>query len=226
MGHDALAAADLAGAFGAGFDAAAAADAPGVGFDKAAAVDAPDVNFDKAATADPVEEPAVGFDAAAATDAPDVGSGLHVPVAVTAASASAAVSAPQASAAAFAAFAAFAAASVSEAHGPLLQVAESPNLAGSSSSESQREPASQSVFVKPGCLSRRTFRHTFHTLLGAAAFSRRGLRLGRRPNCCRSFSSRHSINVGGARCTCSRVGGGAFARDGHCARSHALMPMP
>ena len=160
MGHDALAAADLAGAFGAGFDAAAAADAPGVGFDKAAAVDAPDVNFDKAATADPVEEPAVAFDAAAATDAPDLGSGLYVPVAAAAASASAAVSAPQASAAAFAAFAAFAAASVSEARGPLLQIVESPNLAGSSSSESQREPASQSVFVKPGCLSRRTFRHT------------------------------------------------------------------
>ena len=196
MGHDALAAADLADAPGAGFDAAAVADAPGVGFGSAAAVDAPDVGFDKAATADPVEEPAVGFDAAAATNAPDVGSGLHVPVAATAASASAAVSAPQASAAAFAAFAA---ASVSEAHGPLLQVVESPNLARSSSSESQREPASQSVFVKPGCLSRRTFRHTFHTLLGAAAFSRRGLRLGRRPKCCRS-SSRHSISLGGARC--------------------------
>ena len=170
----------------------------------------------------PVEEPAVGFDAAAVTDAPGVGNGLHVPVAAPAASASTAVSAHPASAAAFAAFAA---ASVSEAHGPLLQVAESPNLAESSSSESQREPASQSVIVKPGCLPRR-LRHTFHTLLGAAAFSQRELRLGRRPNCCRSFSSRHSISLGGARCTCSRVGGGAFARDGHCARSHALMPMP
>ena len=148
----------------------------------------------------------MGFDAAAVTDAPDVGSGLHVPVAATAASASTAVSAHPASAAAFAAFAAFAAASVSEAHGPLLQVAESPNLAGSSSSESQREPTSQSVIVKPGCLPRR-LRHTFHTLLGAAAFSQRELRLGRRPNCCRRLSSRHSISLRGAHCTCSRVGG-------------------